>query len=1691
MSAEADNFISHIKWVNDPSKPPLTDQQKQAIIDELRKTVDTPMGRVIADSLNPTAEIDISNFPISGGGPNDPNNPTIYTLNYDLNDLGAVFAGDINEGSVANDPGNAANYYAEDMADLVAHEFSHLTGSDDGALSDSKNQAALARIQTALDAYNAAHSDNPIQIGTGSDSFNVDMTNVVKDELRPTDPSVSPDRGSYGNAVDNTPDHFLDNHSGAIAVLTIDPKTDSLVISGFGGETNPHPLDLAPGMWSDVSSVGGSVQVNLSNGSGGNDGTLTYDPNGGSLSAGGDPSDPHQNPQEVTFDPGTWDTIMEGPDGKLHFDLRNGLGGSGGSLTFDPDTGGSVYTAPDGEAAYFPPGGQLEFSLDPNDGGVDITYSVPARGTWHAHIDPFTGQIDNVGSSFVSGGPFADGGPVSQGPINFVINQYQQATTNSDFFTDPIVLDLSAANGGTPTGVQLTSINNSNAFFDLNGTGFAVHTGWVGPTTGILVDAADPTSIANLFGSSSVSGFVALEALDVSHTGVLNASDPGWATLSVWEDANGNGVADAGEVQSLSSLGITSINLNATPVNENVNGDIVGDVATFTYANGSTGQVAEAFFNNNPLNSEFNGSYTLNPEILTLPNLRGFGTMADLNIAMSLDPTLLSMVQNLTNESIADAANFTAQVKAIIYEWAGVANVDPTSRGAFVSAQDLGVLEQLTGAPFFSEGSGNPHNVLQGQFIGNAFGDFLATVEEQLLVQGPLASLFPNIAFDYDSNSLQGTADLSSVITAASAAAPTDMVAAARYWANIASFVGDVANDLGIAQSAYDNTLQSAIAASGLPADSVQLLQNSQSNLTLTAGSGNGMLIAGSGFFDILDARNSAGNDVLIAGDGNNDRLYGGVSGGNDLLIAGDGANLQLYAGAGNDTLIAGNGNNDLLSTGGGGSTISMKAGDGSGDTLDADNTNGPVTLSVGNGGNDTLVAGSGTNTLTARNGNNDVLEVLFVPSGADTLIAGSGNDTFVVDHGLAPGSSIHGGGGNDVLNAQGDISGTTISGVQTLGVAGQLTVTADQFGKFASIQSVFNFFGNDVYGTTAGTYDLAGRSTASINLHAEASGGTTLIGNNANGEHLYASLSGNDSLQIGDGNNDQLYASSGNDTLIAGNGNNDLLSTGGGSSTISMRAGDGSGDTLDADNTTGTVTLSVGNGNNDTLIAGTGADTLTAGNGSNDVLEVLFVPSGADTLIAGSGNDTFVVDHGLASGSNIQGNGGHDALNAQGDITGATINGVQTLGVGFELTVTANQFGQFASIGATFSSFGNNVFGATAGTYDLAGRSTASINLFAESNGGTTLIGNDAGNETLQASASGTDTLIAGNGSGDILSANGSLGNDVLVAGNGLDTLIGGAGTDTAVFSGNIADYDILYSPAARSFTVTDQAPGSPHSIDTITGIDIFKFANGVLTYDAQGNLVSQTTTNPNGVQEADAYNGQGDLVSQADTTASGAKWINSYDPQSTASWVWSASDYDPNGNLLSQTGLNQDGTHWLTLLDAANQYSWSNATITFDSDWNWLSVTGTNDDGSHTVTAGGIAGAYDTSLWFTTPYDPNGSSITPLALAAGPGNDVLAGHAGNDTLTAGLGNDILYGNGGSNTFAFGSSLGQDTVMDFHPDSDTLKFSSTLFANYAAAITSATQVGADTVFTIAPDESVTLRNVNRGSLAASNFTFG
>jgi hypothetical protein len=110
---------------------------------------------------------------------------------------------------------------------------------------------------------------------------------------------------------------------------------------------------------------------------------------------------------------------------------------------------------------------------------------------------------------------------------------------------DPLVLDLAGA------GIKLSSVTQSSAYFDFTGSGFAAKTGWITQGEGFLVLNGNPNApitVSELVGAQSGDGFADLAALDTDGDGVINASDPAFANLSVWVDVNGNGQLGSGEL---------------------------------------------------------------------------------------------------------------------------------------------------------------------------------------------------------------------------------------------------------------------------------------------------------------------------------------------------------------------------------------------------------------------------------------------------------------------------------------------------------------------------------------------------------------------------------------------------------------------------------------------------------------------------------------------------------------------------------------------------------------------------------------------------------------------------------------------------------------------------------------------------------------------------------------------------------------------------------------------------------------------------------------------------------------------------------------------------------------------------------------------------------------------------------------
>lgn len=103
------------------------------------------------------------------------------------------------------------------------------------------------------------------------------------------------------------------------------------------------------------------------------------------------------------------------------------------------------------------------------------------------------------------------------------------------------------------------------------------------------------------------------------------------------------------------------------------------------------------------------------------------------------------------------------------------------------------------------------------------------------------------------------------------------------------------------------------------------------------------------------------------------------------------------------------------------------------------------------------------------------------------------------------------------------------------------------------------------------------------------------------------------------------------------------------------------------------------------------------------------------------------------------------------------------------------------------------------------------------------------------------------------------------------------------------------------------------------------------------------------------------------------------------------------------------------------------------------------------------------------------------------GAGNDLLYGEAGNDRIAGDKGTDTLSGGTGADVFLFTRRFGQDTITDFEDGVDQLQFAKNVFANTAAVLSSASQVGDDVVIQTALGDTVTLLNFLLSNLDASD----
>ncbi len=256
---------------------------------------------------------------------------------------------------------------------------------------------------------------------------------------------------------------------------------------------------------------------------------------------------------------------------------------------------------------------------------------------------------------------------------------------------DPLVLDLDG------DGIELSAQSSISPSFDIDGDGYAERTGWVKGDDGILARDLNGNGtiddVTEMFGGPGGSGFTALAALDRNGDGKVSAADDiedidgngvidgnerviaageRFSDLRVWRDLDQDGKTDAGELFTLSELGITSISVSYTATAQHVNGNDIVGTASFTRADGTTGTAADVVFSVDNINTDYVGpQITITPEAAALPDLAGRGTLVSLREALSLsEQARLEVSAALPSLNVPDLVALRAAATPILKAWA-------------------------------------------------------------------------------------------------------------------------------------------------------------------------------------------------------------------------------------------------------------------------------------------------------------------------------------------------------------------------------------------------------------------------------------------------------------------------------------------------------------------------------------------------------------------------------------------------------------------------------------------------------------------------------------------------------------------------------------------------------------------------------------------------------------------------------------------------------------------------------------------------------------------------------------------------------------------------------------------------------------------------------------------------------------
>jgi Ca2+-binding RTX toxin-like protein len=601
---------------------------------------------------------------------------------------------------------------------------------------------------------------------------------------------------------------------------------------------------------------------------------------------------------------------------------------------------------------------QLDFDRSPKRELIQKTYGWERQGERYET----NGQILQILGGAIKGGgllgAIASVGTVIGGKIledvgtefkgNAVRLRNERLANWDNKAFDPIIIDFGS------DGLNLASARESGVFFDIDGDGYVERTSWVGGDA-LLVRDINNDGLINSglelgFANGSQEGltdFDYLRAFDANEDGVIDALDPVFAQLSVWVDANQNGITDTGELESFEDAGGISIDLSTNPI------DPQGlDIVYWFDVDGDGLVDADEIF-------------------------------SDENEA----PEGAIPAQRVEGSLVFETASITTTF-GVVTAYAAALEFDPLGATAVIIDDDL-VFELEGGETLVWRVASNPNgesfDLIDNNYAGAIGSDGDDTISNSgnhaVIIFGGLGNDIiiggagdDILAGDAGVDSLNG-GEGDDILFFDAADLAASISGGGGYDTAVLISTGGVTIDLG------DTELESIIGNDG--------------DDTFGAGSARDVILAG-----------GAGNDVLIGGDGGDqiagdagaDSLVGGA--GDDILLI-DQDDILVDGGAGYDLAIVANSRGVTLDLAD--ASIESITGNLGNDVFDGAQSENDLFIE-GYGGNDILTGGSGSDRISGGAGDDAIVggagidAVLFSGKASDYSIIGDENSVTVID---------------------------------------------------------------------------------------------------------------------------------------------------------------------------------------------------------------------------------------------------------------------------------------------------------------------------------------------------------------------------------------------------------------------------------------------------------------------------------------------------------------------------------------------------------------------------------------------------------------------------------------------------------------------------------------------------------------------